>query len=231
MAKKEFSKQTAPSKEKPFPYQDQQTPAVRASVFSGRSFTLIKLILGICLLPFVYGYTFSFLNELYLIDKLSQKIFWAGLVAFLIVYLFIWEPANIYLKGQRILQLVFNFFSPLVKVAPFLLPIYTIIIFILYATISFRFQSPAITNITLFLAGFSVGLHLIFSAKSMRTKQKDFLKANYIFGFPLIYLINLTILAFCFSLVFRTFSFATFINTAFQSGINIFSSIIKQLFF
>lgn len=206
-----------------------ETPS-RITTFSKRTFSIIKFILGICILPFVYSTSVSFLDELALIEKSIQTYFWWGVISFLTIYLFIWEPHFVYIKGQKLLQIIFCFFAPLVKIAPYVLPIYTIIIFLVYIFFSFMFRTKELINYFIFLFGFSLTLHLIFSVKSLRSKQQDFLKANYIFGFSLIYVINLILIAFCLNLVFKEFSFVNFFNKSFQIGKNIFYIIFKQLF-
>ncbi|MDD5166628.1 MAG: hypothetical protein PHQ57_04505, partial [Candidatus Omnitrophica bacterium] len=163
----------------------------KMSAFSGKAFGIIKFILGICFLPFVYSISISFLSEFDLIEKSLGSHFWSGVVSFLIIYLFILEPVKLYAKGQKLLELIFNFFKPLVKVAPYLLPVYTIILFALYWPLSLLFPGPGTTKTFVFLFGFSMALHLVFSAKTMRAKKGDFLKGNYIFGFSFIYILNL----------------------------------------
>ncbi len=197
---------------------------------SAKAFGVIKFILGICLLPFVYSSSVSFLNEFGALDKAAQNNFWAGLITLLIIYLFVWEPAIIYAKGQRILEIVFTFFRPLVRVAPYLLPIYTLILFLGYWVLSFFIHSGHLLSTFLFLFGFSLGLHLIFGAKSLRTKQEDFLKANYLFGFSFVYLLNLFLAALILNLVFAKFSLVNFLNNSFQTARGVFEAVFRQLF-
>jgi len=219
--------------------------SIRAGL-SNKAFGIIKFILGICLLPFVYTSSVSFINEFTLIERPLQNYFWSGIITFLFIYLFIWEPVIIYTKGQKLLELVFSFFKPLVRVAPYLLPIYTIVLFIVYGILSFVFgsafctggasalgrggKSSAPTNYFIFLFGFSMGLHLVFSAKSIRSRKNDFLKGNYIFGFSFVYIINVLLLTFCLNLVFDKFSFVNFFNNSFQIAKDIFYAVFKQLF-
>lgn len=199
-------------------------------VVAGKLFGIIKFILGVCLLPFVYSVSFSFLNEFSVIEKSLQHYFWGGLVSFIAIYLFIWEPAKLYVKGQKLLELIFSFFRPLVKVAPYLLPIYTIELFVLYAILYAIFKSQSLDDYFIFLFGFSISLHLVFGAKSLRSKQGDFLKANYIFGFSFVYILNVTLLAFFLNVMFKDYSIVNFVNNSFQTGKGIFDAIFKQLF-
>jgi hypothetical protein len=202
----------------------------KVAIFSHRALGIVKFIIGICLLPFVYSVSASFLNEFNTVEKLLQDYFWAGVISFIVIYLFVYEPAIIYNKGQRLLGIVFQFLRPLVKVAPYLLPIYTIFIFLIYLIFSFAFKTKESVGYFLFLFSFSLALHLIFSAKSVRSKQGDFLKANYIFGFSFVYIIDLVLLAFCLNIIFKEFSFVNFFNNSFQIGKNIVYAIFKQLF-
>jgi hypothetical protein len=197
---------------------------------SGKIFSIVKFILGVCLLPFVYSVSVAFLSEFSLVEKSLQGYFWAGVISFIILYLFIYAPAVIYRNGHRLLEIVFRFFTPLVRVAPYVLPIYAIIIFLGYTLCSLIFKSPQLINYFLFLFGFSLSLHLVFSSQSVRSKQEDFLKANYIFGFSLVYLINLLFLAFALNLILKEFSFVNFFNQSFQIAKSLFGALFRQLF-
>ncbi|MCM8782971.1 MAG: hypothetical protein NC909_01040, partial [Candidatus Omnitrophica bacterium] len=197
--------------EKAFPKEELVLPSRFQRVIQ-RALVVLKLLLGIMLFPFVYGSTFMFMRELFLLDTNVKISFFSGIAFFLIVYLFIWEPVIIYKKGQRFLQIIFGFFSPLLKIAPYLLPIYTIVLFLLYFLALLIFKPAQIIDIFMFLLGLSISLHLVFSAKILKSKLGDYLKANYIFGFSFIYLINVIILSFGFNLMLKDFSFVNFFN-------------------
>lgn len=235
MAKKEFPDKQMP-KGKVTPTQDNFGGGLsgdfssKVSALSSKLFGVTKVILAVLILPFVYSSVVSFLNEFTQIDMNLQQVFCNGAITFLVVYLFIWEPAVIYNKGHKLLEIMFSFFKPMVNVAPFLLPIYTIIFFIVYGLLSIGIKSSWLIEYTLFLIGFSTILHLTFSAKTIRSKKGDFLKANYIFGFSFIFILNVMLLAFGFSFIFVKFSFVNFCNISFTTAKNIFDAVFKQLF-
>jgi len=235
MAKKEFPEKLAP-KGKEGPVKNDFGGGLsgdfssKISGLSSKLFGVIKVILAVLILPFVYSSVVSFLNEFVQVDKYLQQIFWNGTITFLTVYLFIWEPVIIYNKGHKLLEIMFSFFKPMVNVAPFLLPIYTILFFIVYGLLSIGIKSSWLIEYTLFLIGFSSILHLTFSAKTIRSKKGDFLKSNYIFGFSFIFILNIALLAFGFSLIFSKFSFVNFCNISFDIAKNIFYIVFKQLF-
>lgn len=225
MEKKEFlkNKKTEPKVKEPLEAHG------KIAWLSNKAFGIIKFILGISLLPLVYSSSISFLSNILAIEKPIQNCFWSGVITFLIIYFFVWEPVTIYNKGHKVLELIFNFFRPLLNVAPNLLPIYTILAFIVFGILSIFVKDIWLVKYFVFFIGFTIALHLIFSAKSIRGR-KDFLRANYIFGFSLIYIINIMLLAFCLNLVFQEFSFVSFFNTSFLSARDVLHSIFKQLF-
>jgi len=235
MAKKEFPEKK-PARGKEGPVQNDFGGGLsgdfssKISGLSSKLFGVVKVLLALLILPFVYSSIISFLNEFAQIDKGLQQIFWNGGIIFLAVYLFIWEPVIIYNKGHKLLEIMFSFFKPMVNVAPFLLPIYTILFFIIYGLLSLGIKDNWLIEYALFLIGFSSILHLTFSAKTIRSKKGDFLKANYIFGFSFIFILNVALLAFGFSLIFPKFSFVNFCNISFDVAKNIFYTVFKQLF-
>ena len=234
MAKKEFpDKQALKGKENPVLNDTGGLFGDFSSKISGLSskvFGIIKFILAIIILPLVYSSVVAFINEFVQIDKSIQQIFYNGITSFLVIYLFIWEPVVIYNKGHKLLEIMFSFFKPMVNVAPFLLPIYTILFFMAYGLLALGVKSDWLIKYTLFLIGFSSILHLTFSAKAIRSKKGDFLKANYIFGFSFIFILNLALLALGFSFIFKEFSFVNFCNISFTIFRNIFLAVFKQLF-
>lgn len=226
MEKKEFPNKL-PKKES---FKSFEGPPSKIAGLSSKAFGIIKFILGICLLPFVYSASLSFLRELGYADRVSQGHFWAGIITFILIYLFVHEMGPVYAKGHRLLEIVFSFFSPLVKVAPYVLPIYTIIIFALYLLLSLFLKSRGFFYFFLFIFSFSWALHMVFSARTVRSKKGDFLKANYIFGFSFVYIVNLLLLSLCLNLVFKEFSFVNFFNSSYRLASDIFYAVFKQLF-
>jgi hypothetical protein len=192
--------------------------------------SLLKLVLGLCFLAFVYTGSVGFLQELKNADKRLQDDFWSGVITFVAIYLFFWEPAKVYQKGQRLLTVVFKFFAPLVKFAPYVLPIYTIIIFALYPLFRIFFKGQLVTEYFIFFSGLSLALHLVMTAKTLRNKPGDFLKANYIFGFSLVYILNLLLVAICLQLILDKFSFYNFYQGAYAESQRIYQAVFKQIF-
>lgn len=202
----------------------------RLAVFAQKVFQVVKFILGLSLLLFVYAFTVSFLGQFSQVESALRCYFWSGVASLLIIHLLIWEPAAIYNSGHKLVELIFNFFKPLVRFAPYVLPIYTIVVYLLYGLLSIFIKSVWLLQYCLFLVGFTVILHLVFSSRTLRSKKDDFLKANYIFGFAFIYLINITLVACGLYLILQEFSFGAFFNSALSLATGLFRAAFKQIF-
>jgi len=82
----------------------------------------------------------------------------------------------------------------------------------------------------MFIIGLTFTLHLVFSAKVLRSRKNDFLMINYLFSFGFIYILNIILLALGFTVLFDSFSWLSFCNSSFQISKGIFSALINQLF-
>ena len=191
---------------------------------------VVKLLCGLTLLAFVYAGSRGFFTKFRLADAGLQTSFWSGIVSFIICYLFIYEPAAVYRKGQNILAFVFKFFAPVMKVAPFVLPIWSVIVFACYPLLRMVTTASDAAGYVVFLGGFTWMLHLVFSAKTLRSRTGDFLRANYIFNFSLIYILNLLLIAFCLSLIVDKFSFVQFFQSSFGAARELWMMVTKQIF-
>jgi len=235
MAKKELPEKQEPKlKEKHQPREDGGGLggdfSSKISGLTSKLFGIIKFIIAIIMLPLVYSTTVAFINEFGQLDRYLTQLFFNGIISFLAIYLFIWEPAEVYNRGHKLLEFMFSFFKPMVNVAPFLLPIYTILFFLVYGLFALWVDAEWLIQYTMFLIGFSSILHLTFAAKTIRGKKGDFLKANYIFGFSFIYILNLFLLSLGFSLVFENFSLVNFCNVSGGVFKDIFLAVFNQLF-
>ncbi|MFA5095855.1 MAG: hypothetical protein WC478_00755 [Candidatus Omnitrophota bacterium] len=205
-------------------------PEGKPDWISDKAFDIIKLLLGLCLLPLVYSSSAAFLRQLSYIAVSLQNYFWAGVVTLLLIFLFIWEPAVVYERGHRLIEGIFSFFQPLVRFAPYLLPVYTIVLFILYLILAVFIQEAWLIEWTMLLFGLSIALHLVFAARSIRSKKGGLLKGNYIFGFSFMYIISVGLMALFLNVIFREFSFIGFVNASYSIAGSIFGTVFSQLF-
>ncbi|MDP1853009.1 MAG: hypothetical protein Q8L26_02220 [Candidatus Omnitrophota bacterium] len=203
---------------------------VAVSVKSNKLVSILKLLIFLSILPVAAGVSYGFLNTFSVFDKQITDVFWAGVAAFFLVDLVILRLASLYKKGQRIIEIIFHFVAPLVKFAPYVLPIYTILILVFAVTFSFFKDISPYRDTLLFLTGFSIILHFVYTADAMRAKQSDFLKASYFFSIVLVFLFNVIILAATLNRFLPEFSFMQFFQNACTSTKDAYKVIFDQFF-
>ncbi|HOX53986.1 MAG: hypothetical protein PHI86_03165 [Candidatus Omnitrophica bacterium] len=191
---------------------------------------IIKLIFAIIFVPIVVFCSISFFKQIHSVDREIYELFVWGIFSYLILHLFIYEPDIMFKKGQDMVSVVFRFFAPLVNVASFVLPIYTIFLLIAFSIIKLFFKDLNIAKQFIFLVSFTLTLHMVFCAKALKSKTDDVLKANYFFSMQLIYIVNLFIVAFSLSYFLNGFSFIDFYNNTFSEAVNIYNIVFSQLF-
>ena len=202
-----------------------------SSVSSNRAVSIIKLIIVIFLLPLSFGNSFGFLSVLSSLDRVWVVYFWAGVFSFFVLDLAVYKLNFIYKRGQKIVEVLFSFFSPLVKFAPFVLPIFTILILIFSAAVAFFGAISLHQRILLFLTGFSIVLHLVYTADALRQRPTDFLRASHFFSILFIYLFNLVILAATIDRILPEQAFLVeFLRKSAVATTDIYSAIFNQFF-
>jgi hypothetical protein len=147
------------------------------------------------------------------------------------MHVFIYEPNGLYRFGQKLLADIFRFFAPLVKVAPFVLPIYSILFLVIFYFVSLVFTYEWVGNSCMFWVSFSLTMHLVFTAKNLRDSDKNAVKPHYLFSMSLIYVLDIFILALILDLVVSPFSFPEFFKSMTHTAEGIYTGIFRQLFF
>ncbi len=198
--------------------------------FSRLSALSLKLALAIVSTPLIISFTISFKEGLSSLGRTYSQCFFYGIVAYIILHFFVYRPITLYRRGQLILRFLFGFFSPLVKVAPYLLPIYSILIISSFVILRSIFNINPDANTFLFFISFSLVLHLVISAEELRDKEVGLARANYFFGFASIYLVNILILSAGLHLMFAKFSFLEFLSRSGSKSLIIYQHILRQLF-
>ncbi|MFH0877232.1 MAG: hypothetical protein V1863_03300 [Candidatus Omnitrophota bacterium] len=191
---------------------------------------VLKLFLAFLLLPIVIGITIAFLDSLREMKTSVAAAFGWGVVVYLILHILLYEPATVYDTGKKIAEKAMSFFSPLVKVAGFCVPIFTILSFVAYFFASVIWKQSNFFGYFVFLASFMLTMHLVFTANSLKGKQAGAMRENYFFALFIIYIVNILIVAGAFSLLSYDFSFLSFIRKVGHAAGAIYTVSFRQLF-
>lgn len=191
---------------------------------------ILKVVFFILLLPVVVSSTKAFIDGLNGLPSDLTEFFIRGILIYLIFHVFIYEPQPVYQYGQNIVSAIFKFFAPLVKVAPFFFPIYSLLSLILFYFGTLIFKSAAVGHWLMFFVSFTLTMHMVFTAKSLRDKDSNAVKPNYFFAMSVIYVVNIFIMALMLDLILKEFSFPTFFNATTQTTGGFYTAIFRQLF-
>ncbi len=214
-----------------------------------------KFAIGVLLIPVVIAVSAAFFDSLTGIEGArhgGSTIFLWGVFSYIILHLFLFKPAYLYTLGHEITHVLAtwicgggvrsfkvgkaggkvettksNFF---INLSPYFVPTYTLIISALYFVIPLFITIPNFKTVYFFLAGFTLTLHLVFTAEVLKIEQPDILNTGYLFSLILIYLINIMLVAFILSLLFKGISFEGFFYESYLRSKNIYATIFKQLF-
>ncbi len=154
---------------------------------------LVKGFFTIIALPIIIGLTWSFGQELEKFTLFSLE-FKAGILTYVLAYFFIASLKVVYNIGQKIISLALRFSKPLSETVPHFLPFFTIIILVVLwlATANhwhFRFEEYSV-----FLVGFTLAMHIILTAQTLREEDSNPFKAHYFMLITLVYMVNLTLI-------------------------------------
>lgn len=215
---------------------------------------IIKVLIGILLLPVTVAVTLAFSGQLSQIQEFQglAGYFLKGVIIYLITHLILYKPSYFYVLGHEIahalatlvcggrvssfsvsgrgggvLTTKSNFF---IALFPYFFPTYTIFFWLVYLLLSvFRDVSAYVPHF-LFLVGFSLTLHLVMTIDALKVKQSDIFKTGYLFSVSLIYVLNIFLVSFILSLVFKDFIFSAFFHSTLDQAGNIYYAIYEYLF-
>ena len=213
----------------------------------------IKLIIGVLALPLTYGVTAAFYSNFILIGELASSLnyFTWGIASYVILHLLFYKPTYLYVLGHESVHagLAWIFGGKIksfkvsseggsvgtdksnvvIELGPYFIPIYAIIITIIYFVVA---SSYAINGaIFVFLIGFTLAMHMISTIEVMKIRQPDIVKSGYLFSIVLVYILNIIVISFIFSLIFQAFSMYKFFIDLWGQSKYIYLAVYRQLFF
>ena len=213
----------------------------------------IKLIIGVLALPLTYGVTAAFYNNFILIRELAASLgyFTWGIGSYIILHLLFYKPTYLYVLGHESVHagLAWVFGGKIksfkvssdggsvgtdksnfvIELGPYFIPIYAIIITIIYFVVASSYNISAVLFV--FLIGFTLAMHMISTIEVMKIRQPDIVKSGYLFSIVAVYILNIIVISFIFSLIFQTFSMHKFFLDLWEESKYIYVAVYRQLFF
>ncbi len=207
--------------------------------FYSLSVSFFKILLGIFFIFLAFIFTVAFLKELASLKiGLRESYFLLGLCAYTLVHFLFKKPISVYIFGHELTHAISvflcrgrvksfrvssyggsvrgtksNFF---ISLSPYLFPIYTIFVVIIYFLLALFLDLQRYFNIFLFLIGATWAFHIFLTFYFLGQGQRDIVRSGRIFSLPLIYIVNLFILVIILSCLSGQITFSDFLERVTQ---------------
>ncbi len=213
----------------------------------------IKFITGIISIPIMVSVSKAFYVNIVAVAELAGilKYFMWGIGTYVGLHLLFYKPTFVYVLGHEAVHAVtswamggkINSFkvseeggsvsttktNAFIELSPYFIPIYAIVIMAVYFIVSYSYKINGATFV--YLIGFALALHVVMTIEVMKTRQPDMMKSGYLFSIVAVYVLNIIIIAGLFGLIFHSFSTKKFFVDSFAYSKDIYTAIVKQLFF
>jgi len=205
----------------------------------------LRALVGILLIPFAASFSASLYTQIGRIHSYSkhQSLFLGGLIFYLILHTLFFKPKYLYIFGHELSHAIaallaggkiFRFrvssqggsissdkSNLFIALAPYLFPLYTILLAFLYFAASFFWNMRQLTSPFIFLIGATLCFHLVMTVEFLKIKQPDMTKGGYLLSILLIYIVNLCFLAVVLGFIFPQFYTVEFFEMGFTGAISL----------
>ena len=216
----------------------------------------LKTAIGIIFLPIVASTSLAFYRQfgnMEVVFTKGQQYFLFGIIAYGLLQLFLCKPVYLYVLGHEAVHVLATWLclgkvtsfkvtsqggsaqtsksNLFISLSPYFVPIYSIAAAVVYYIISDSFFAGLLAqSYFMFLLGVTLAFHIVMTVDTLKTRQTDLVKAGYLTSAILIYVMNLVIISGVLGLLFKTFSFRSFMSNAYFLSIDIYKAIFRQLF-
>lgn len=214
----------------------------------------IKYIIGILLIPLAIGFSKAFYIQLLNLDYIGQRLsfFIWGIVIYMLIHILFYRPVYLYTLGHEAIHVLAtwlcgghitsfsisrsggrvttsktNFF---IELSPYFFPIYTVLLIFIAPLIRNKLMYPPLLSLYIFSLGFTLGMHLIMTAESLKLNQPDVMRSGYAFSLMTIYVGNLLLVFLILSFFIGDLSFKRYFFKSLEYTKSIYLSVFNRLF-
>jgi len=212
----------------------------------------LKFAIGVLIIPVAFGISIAFYKNLILIKELSGSLnsFLWGVASYTFLHVLFYKPTYLYVLGHEAVHAGVSWVmggkiksfkasseggsvgttktNTVVELSPYFVPIYAIIIAIVYFLVAASYNVNH--KVFIFLIGFALAFHMISTIEVMKVRQPDIVKSGYFFSIVLVYALNIAVISLIFSLKFPSFSEKKFFIDTWLYSKSVYIGIVKQLF-
>ncbi|NLE64823.1 MAG: hypothetical protein GX606_02770 [Elusimicrobia bacterium] len=197
----------------------------------GAFYLLLKVLIAALVAPLIYASTVAFGREVATLSGSVRLALAQGVLIYVFLKFFVYDFAHVYKFGQGLVTGLFQFLKPLVNVAPYLVPVYTMIALIVFAVLNATGKMGEWHGIFYALIAGTFAMHLILTAQDLYTKDTTPGKPTYFFGMGLVYIFDVFVLALIMNVTLPGFDFVRFFKILGGTCLGIYKVVLTQLFF
>lgn len=214
----------------------------------------IRLTLGVLFLPMAIGFCLAFYEQVASIRKVGapEILFLLGVTAYLAFHVLVTAPTRAYVLGHELMHasatwlsggkvqgfhvgsksgsVVANKVTSLIALAPYLVPIYAVLLSLLFGVAGLFWEMTRWTPWFFFGLGATLAFHLVFTINSLKEKQSDLEVVGPLLGLGLILWMNLTIVIGVMDIMVPEIHIGTYFHFGLERSQGIYRSIFTQLF-
>lgn len=176
---------------------------------------LVKIVLTVVLFPFLYVFASRFHQHLTVYPHNPQEFFLFGVLAFLLVFLFVYPFWGVHEAGQKLMGSVFRFAAPMDRLLVNLLPFYPLMVMLVFFIFRNFLKVNDWNHHFLFFAGFTMAMHVLLVAQGMQSEEKGVFRPGYFFAISLVFLCNMLVMILLLDLVYGQFTLFKFFQNNF----------------
>ena len=215
---------------------------------------LVRFLIALLLIPITIAVSLTLYRQLGIIRSFSpvQTLFLLGIGAYLVVHAIFYKPIYLYVLGHELTHAISALLcggkvksiavssqggrvsttksNLIITLAPYLIPIYAVVLLLIYLGISMVTNVVRYTNLFTFLIGFSLAFHVVLTVDCLKKEQPDILKSGTLFSLFLIYIVNICVIVFILGVIFPEISFLSFFKASATLSKEIYLSVFTQLF-
>ena len=175
-----------------------------------------------------------------------------GFLFFLILFLLFGPPVKSYILEHELSHIIFALLSGVkvkqvvikknegyvrtekvnlvIALAPYSLPLYTLVSFVLYRTVAFFFRSAVISSIFYSIMGLTLSFHFIATVHYLRLDQPDLKRYGYFPSLILIFTWSLCVISLVLALLFERVQALEYFRAAVMHGVDFYIGIVCYFF-
>lgn len=213
----------------------------------------LKFLAGILSIPVAFAVTKAFYSNMQMVQELSGRLnlFMWGIAGYVVLHLLFYKPTYLYVLGHETVHAGMAWLfggkiksfkvsekggsvatdksNVVIELGPYFVPIYAIIISVIYFLISSSYNIDS--SLFIFLIGFALALHMVSTIEVMKIRQPDIMKSGYFFSIIMVYVLNIVVISVLFGLLFPTFSLKRFFLDSWAMSKHSYVAVVRQLFF